>query len=582
LIGDLWDGLKLNLQAGINYTAENNRDIAKSIPLYNWDGTLAYYTIANPGESSLTPYSSQSTYRNYTGYLQYNKTIAGKHNIDLMGGASYEENDFDWFRARRDNFITDDVWSLNLGGTNNMSNDGGGNSWAIGSLFSRLSYVYDNKYILEGNLRYDGSSRFQSSTRWGLFPGVSAAWRVSKESFFKKIKFVNDLKLRASYGETGNQEGIGLYDYLQLINVGGVYPFGAGSQTQSASLAGMVSLDRTWETLVNRNIGLDATLFNSKFNFSFDYFVKTNRNLLIPVTYPSLLGAVAPYSNSGKLKTWGIEASLGYNNKIGNLEYSARLLFSDAQNKVLNYGGADTYKLGLNTIREGYPINTYFAYEFDGLIRTQAELDSYKQLGGVPSDIGIGDARFKDLNGDGTISPYGSTAGDNGDVINAGTISPRYNFGLNLGAKFKSFDVSVFVQGVGKRSMFRDGEYSMPWSDWWRQPARFYYGQTWNEDRPDARYPRLSHGNIRYWNYQASSLQRINAAYARLKNLQIGYTLPKSIMSKVSVSNARIYFSGQDLWELHNVKGGWDPESATNGFNYPFQRLYSFGLDLTF
>jgi hypothetical protein len=219
---------------------------------------------------------------------------------------------------------------------------------------------------------------------------------------------------------------------------------------------------------------------------------------------------------------------------------------------------------------------------FDGLIRNQAELDAYKQLGGVPSDIGIGDAKFKDLNHDGKISLYGDTPGQDGDVINLGNTAPRYTYGINLDGKWKNFDVRIFMQGVGKRTLFREGEYAMPWSDWWRQPPLFYYGQTWNEDRPDAPYPRLSHGNIRYWNYQPSTLQAIDAAYLRLKNLQVGYTLPQNFLITRAVSRARIYFSGFDLWEKDDVKGGWDPESSANGFNYPFQRMYSFGLDLTF
>jgi TonB-linked SusC/RagA family outer membrane protein len=414
------------------------------------------------------------------------------------------------------------------------------------------------------------------------------AWRISREAFLKNVSILNDLKLRASYGQTGNQEGIGYYDYLKLIQLGRPYPFnypypfGAGLQSQAASLSGIVSTDRTWETLINRNIGVDATLLGSRLNFSFDYFIKTNRNLLIPVTYPSVLGAAAPFSNSGELRTKGFEATIGWKDRIGNLEYNARILLSDAQNKIVYYGGADTYVPGLNRIREGYPVNTYFAYVFDGVIRTQAELDAYKQLGGVPADISIGDARFRDLNGDGKISPVGDKAGDDGDVINAGSTTPRYSFGVNLGAKFKNFDISVFMQGVGKRTLFREGEYAIPWSDWWRQPPQFYYGQTWNEDRPGAYYPRLSHGSIRYWNYQPSTLQRINAAYVRLKNLQVGYSLPADLLRKCSIFQARIYFSGQDLAELHHVKGGWDPEAAANGFNYPFQRFYSFGIDVTF
>jgi TonB-linked SusC/RagA family outer membrane protein len=580
LIADVASGLKLNFQAGINSSSENDNDIAKSVPLYNWDGALAYYAIANPQQASLTVYNSQTTYRDYTGYLQYTKKF-GKHDFDFMAGASHEENNFDWFNARRDNFTSQDVWALNLGGTNNMTNGGGGNQWGINSLFSRLSYAYDNKYLLEGNLRYDGSSRFEPGHQYGLFPGVSVGWRISQEEFLKDVRFLSDLKLRASYGQTGNQEGIGLYDYLQLISIGGVYPFGPGSQTQSAALAGMVSTNRTWERLINKNIGLDASLFNSKLDLSFDYFIKDNKNLLIPVTYPSLLGSVAPYSNSGELRTWGFEGSIGYKDKIGKVDFSARLLISDAQNKVVNYGGADTYVPGLNYIRQGYPINTYFAYVFDGLIQNQAQLDAYKKLGGVPSDIQVGDAMFKDVNHDGKISAYGNKPGDDGDVVNVGTITPRYNFGLNLNARYSNFDVSVFLQGVGKRTMFRTGEYAMPWSDWWRQPPAFYFGQTWNADRPNAKYPELSYGNIRYWNYQPSTLMEINGAYVRMKNITVGYTLPKALVEKVWLSKVRVYVSGQDIWEKDSVPGGWDPEAAQWGYNYPFQRFFSFGLDVT-
>src|SRR5205085_10995149 len=259
--------------------------------------------------------------------------------------------------------------------------------WAIGSLFSRVSYSYNNKYLLDASLRYDGSSRFQSDRRWGLFPGVSVAWRLSQENFIKNISLFNDLKVRASYGQTGNQEGIGLYDYLQLINIGGAYPFGAGTQTQSASLSGMVAENRTWETMINKNVGVDATLLSNKLNITADYFIKRNKNMLIPVSYPTLLGAKAPYSNSGELKTWGFETSVGWNDRIGKVKYSVKLIMSDAQNQVVHYGGEDSYVLGLNSlknwwdphVREGDPLDSYYGYVFDGVIRTQKELDDYKK-----------------------------------------------------------------------------------------------------------------------------------------------------------------------------------------------------------
>jgi TonB-linked SusC/RagA family outer membrane protein len=593
LIVNVLKDLKLNLQAGINHSNQDNTDIAKAVPLYKWDNSdIQYYTIANPDQASLTRTSYNSLYQNFTGYFQYSKKF-NKHDIDIMGGASYEYNNYDWFSTSRDHFSTDEVWSINLGGTQNMTSSEKAEHWAIGSAFSRLSYVYNNKYLLEANMRYDGSSRFESDKRWGFFPGVSAAWRLSQENFMKNLSFFNDLKLRASYGQTGNQEGIGLYDYLQLINIGSrpnPYPFGAGSQTQSASLAGMVSTNRTWETLINKNVGIDASLLSNRLNFTFDYFIKTNKNLLVPVTYPSVLGATPPYSNSGELKTWGFETALGWKDKIGSVKYSVKLIMSDAQNKVVKYGGANTYVLGLNSLnswpypspQEGYPLDTYYGYVFDGIIRDQKQLDDYKKLGGVPGSIGIGDAMFKDLNGDGKISLYGDKPGEKGDVVNLGSLTPRYNFGINISVAYKNFDVSIFAQGVAERTIFRDGDYAMPWSAWWRQPPLFYFDKTWNADRPNAPYPELSFGSINNWNYQPSSLQKINAAYIRLKNLQVGYTFSTNLLKKLSVSKARIYFSGQDLWELHGVKGGWDPEASTSGFNYPFQRFYSGGIDITF
>jgi TonB-linked SusC/RagA family outer membrane protein len=588
LIADLARGLKLNLQAGTNYTGKNSTDMGKPVPLYQWDGSLAYYSIASPGQSWVEEQNAQVNYQNYTGYLQYNKQLAGRHNFDLMVGSSYEKSELKNVTAGRYNIVSDQLWDLNLG-VGDMYSKGGANHWAIGSYFSRLAYSFDDKYLVEGNLRYDGTSKFQlADKQWGLFPGVSVGWRLSREAFLQDVSWINELKLRASYGKVGNQEsnsngqGIGYYDFIQKINIGGSYPFGAGRQDPAATLDGMVAYNRTWETLVNKNIGLDATILSNRLNFTFDYFNKTNKDMLIKVAYPSLLGATPPTSNAGELKTWGFETSLGWTDKVGAFQYSARVILSDANNKLVNLGGANTYTLGMNNLREGYPINSYFAYVFDGLIRNQKELDDYKKLEGVPSGIGIGDARFKDLNNDGKISLYSDQPGSDGDVTYVGNTAPRYSYGINLSAKYKGFDLGAFFQGVGKRTLFRVGEYSMPWSDWWRQPPAFYYGKTWNEDRPDAQYPRLSFGDIRYWNYQPSTMQQINAAYIRLKNLQIGYSLPENLIRKVSITNARIYVSGQDIWEKHHVLGGWDPESADWGGNYPFQRYYSFGIDITF
>src|SRR3989440_3699355 len=239
-----------------------------------------------------------------------------------MAGVSHEDYEMDTLRAGRSDFTSQDVWGLNLGSTGNMWTGGGGQQWALRSLFSRLSYGFSNKYLLDATFRYDGSSRFAPDRRWAFFPGVALAWRISEEPFARRrLLAFDNLKLRASYGETGNQEGINLYDYLQLITIGRgyetcgnppcPYPFGQGGQDHSAFLAGMVDKNRTWETLATSNVGLDATMFSSKLDLAFDYFIKRNKDMLIPVAYPSLLGAVPPYTNAGQLKTWGFETSLG-------------------------------------------------------------------------------------------------------------------------------------------------------------------------------------------------------------------------------------------------------------------------------
>ena len=522
-------------------------------------------------------------------YGTYDNTFANAHSVKVIVGGNYDYKYFKKLGMKRNGLLSESLDDFNLAKGDDISITGGQEEYAILGFFYRLNYGYKDRYLFEASGRYDGSSRFAPGNRWRMFPGVSASWRISQENFLKNSKVFNELKLRASYGQTGNQEGIRLYDYIQLLKFRDdgwgtklIYPFGNGSQSQAMGLDVLAGVDRTWEILENVNVGVDAAFLDSRLGFSFDYFVKMNNNMLIPVTYPSMLGAEAPYSNSGKLRTNGFELTLNWTDKIGNVEYSAQFQLTDAVNKLVEYGGADTYKLGLNETREGYPMNSYFAYVYDGVIKDQADLDAYKKLEGVPSNIGIGDAKFKDLNGDGKISTYGDKDGDDGDAEYVGSTTPRYSFGLNLGAKWNNFDISVFFQGVAKRTLFREGDFAMPWSDWWRYPPQFYYGQTWNEDRPDAYYPRLTHGEIRHWNYQASTLQKINAAYIRLKNIQIGYTLPKGALQKLGIERTRFYVSGQDLFEIHNVKGGWDPESDKAGFNYPFQRYYSFGIDLTF
>ncbi|GAB3652454.1 TonB-dependent receptor [Echinicola sediminis] len=575
-------GLVATGQASMTFENYDSRLIRKSIPYYFWDEKFAYYEYqTSPNNANYS--FSKTNQRNYSVRLQYDKTLGEDHNISIMGGGVHEEYDYDYFSAYRDNFVSDELFALNLGGTDNMQNSGGGNHWALQSLISRLGYTYKDKYIFEANMRYDGSSRFAEEQRWKLFKGGMVAWRLSEEDFIKDFSFINNLKLRASYGEIGNQSGIGLYDYVQNINIGGQYPFGDVQRAQSASLAGMVSNTRTWETLISKNVGLDVGVLSGRLNVSYDYYLKTNKNMLLGVTVPAVLGAAPPKSNNGELDSWGWELSTAWNDEVNEFKYGVRLVLSNGKNKITNLGGFDNYGVGFNGYREGYRSNLYYGYDFAGIIQDEETLNEYKQLGGVPSNIGIGDAMYTDLDGNGRIDAY-SDERENGDLLVLGTTDPQYNFGVNLNAEWKGFDFSAFFQGVAKRTVFREGIARIPFFWPWYHPPLLYHNNTWAPDRTDAQYPRLSHSDIRWWNYQHSNNNKENGAYVRLKNVQLGYTMkfPNALMNIKAIQKARIYFSGNDLWDYHKMRGGYDPEDNSGGTNYPFPKTISFGLDVTF
>lgn len=568
--------LKLTGQAIIR---KSDGDIEASyleVNWYDWDNNnFGKYDTPNWADRSY----NKTLYKNFTTYLDYNKIFFDKHNLSIMFGVAHESSNYDSFYAARQNFDQQEVFSLQLGSPENQTATSSGNAWTLNSFFARLNYSFMDRYILEGNFRADGSSRFTKNSRWGYFPGISLAWRISEEKFIKKLNLFDNLKLRGSYGEMGNQSGIGLYDYIQLISISGsYYPFGNGMKGQLAYPSNMVSQERTWETIKSKNIGLDLSILNNRFNASFDYFQKDNDNMLISRTYPEVLGALAPKTNDGKLQVRGWEISLGWRDRINEFSYSIRASLSDSKNKIIKGNEGSSKGVGLNSALEGYPINSYFGYKFDGIIQTAGELQAYKDKfpnGGVPGSIAIGDAKYKDLDNDGKLDT-------NGDAVYLGDMNPRYNFGFNINAEYKRFDLGLFIQGIGKRIIFLEGEASMPFQQWWWEPLQYWYGKTWTADRIDAQYPAITLDNKRYYNYQHSTNTKFNTAYARLKNIQIGYTLPNHLTKKMGISKVRFYFSGEDIFEVHNVPGGYDPENTGSYNNYPFTRNFSFGANIVF
>ena len=577
------DGLDLVGQAVIRKYDFDENVTNKIIYSRNWED-INHRTARTPNNAERR--YSKTLSKNFTLYADYKKNFNDLHDLSVMVGTSHESQNYDKFTAKRINFDQQENMSLQLGGSENQSAWSEGNAWTINSFFSRVNYTFKNRYIIEGTLRADGSSRFDPDHRWGYFPGVNAAWRLGEEGFMKNLNLFDDLKVRASYGEMGNQSGIGLYDYIQLISLSSdYYPFGGGTKGQMAKSGNIVSTSRTWETIQTTNIGLDFATLKNRLYGSFDYFWKENKNMLIPKTYPSMLGADAPSTNSGHLSIRGWEVALGWRDQINDFSYSVRFNLSDARNQVVERVGSNLIKLGLNETPTDYPLNSFFGYEFDGIIQNEQELKDYIARfpnGGIPGDLSVGDAKYKDLDGDGKLSVLGDGKEGSGDVKYLGDKNPRYNFGMNLSAAYKGFDFSAFIQGVGRRTMFLEDVANKPMAEAWFQSAAYWYGKTWTAERTDAQYPAITSTSKRGYNYYYSTNTKHNVGYARLKNLQLGYTIPSSVTAKIGLQKLRVYFSGEDLFEIHNTPGGWDPEEDGKITSYPFARNYSFGVNVVF
>ncbi len=600
---------------GYNTYFQDSRIQVKQVQYYNYTGDILV-TTANPDGASNGSYYQRSNitepYYNLIGRVAYTNTFNQVHNVNVMLGSSYERDEYNSFLAKTYSLGNANVPSLGLG-TN--SNTGGfvqdgetQNHYALGSYFGRATYDYKGKYLFEAIGRYDGSSKFIADNRWKAFGGVQAGWLITEESFMKKQKIFDLLKIRASYGTTGNQGGIGLYDYVQSLSVGSGALLGSAVATNVTTSGNLVALNRTWETVRKENLGLDFAFLNNHLTGSFDIYQNENTNMLLGQTYPGTLGAGAPAQNIGDLKTWGKEFQITWKDKIGSVNYSITGTIFDSQNKLIHYGGANTLASGINSTVEGYPLNSIFGLQYDGRLQTQAQVDAYNAKfapAGSTNNVNLpvpttlanpagqvtglrpGDNMFKDVNGDGKLSIGGSTSNP-GDLVYLGTTDPRYSFGLNLGLQWKGFDFYSIFQGVGKRTVFRSGVFRVPYSSIFQGQSAQWVGNTWTPSTPDAFYPNLHANNqqgsqINNYNYQASSWSIENGAYVRLKNVVIGYTLPSKLIK--GLSKIRVYVSGSDLFELTHIHDGWDPEATTSvsgNERYPFYRYIGGGLNVTF
>lgn len=585
---NILDGL--DFQGTLGYSTNNaaRDEQYLSIDWYQYDGT----PIQN--ENSPYPAKEKSSYTkssartdNYTAsaFLTYKKLFDEVHDISLMGGVQYDYAAYDYSGTKAMD-VEAAIESLNGKGQIYIDKV---DRWeeAILSYFGRLNYNYKSRYMVEVNARYDGSSKFLPKNRWNFFWGASAGWRITEEKFMENLRdYVNELKLRASYGEVGNQNGIGRYDGIQLYNYksnsGALLGNSKGTYVESA---GLVSTVRTWERIYNYNLGIDFGFFNNRFTGTFEIFKKKNDNMLVSRLHPGVLGGTAPSTNSGKFEANGYDVSLTWHDKIGRFNYHVGGTLTYMTNKLVD-GGNIVVNAGYNEAVNGYPLNSVFGYRYVGKVQNQDQLDYYvdKYVGSnsiaLPANLRLGDHMYEDVNKDGKLTQD--------DLVFLGSDDPKYSFSFNFGCEWKGFDFNTVFQGVGKRTIYREiDSWKVPFKAIWLNTTNQSVGNVWSPETPNNHFPTYSNSNdINNYNYIPSTWSADNGAYLRLKEIVLGYTLPKAWMNKSGfISNLRIYVSGADLWEKSYITDGWDPEATRkveNKQRYPFNRTVTFGVNATF
>ncbi len=586
-VNDLWltgavdihpfDGL--SIKGDFTYNPYSwNRDRTSRLFKEYWaaPGKYDIYPWVNPNSADLE--NTNNYYTALNAYIDFSKTF-GKHTFKILAGYNQETKNLKWFYAKRENLINNDMPSLNLAtGQQYMSETN--TSWATQGVFSRIKYDYANKYLLEINSRYDGSSKFPKHDRRSFFPSISAAWRMSEENFWKGVKpIINDAKLRISYGSLGNQNVSGNFPYISNYNVntsmdyilGGTLPVGISSGS-------LVSPSFTWEKVYQQNIGLDLQMIDNKLSFSLDvYKRKTNGMLTSGEPLPAVLGTDVPNENAADLKTYGWESTIGWKDKIGDVSYDLSFNMSDAQSKITKFSNPTG---DLSTYYVGEKIGEIWGYESNGLFQSTEEVSSSPSqsvlYGGTWNP---GDVKYVDLDGDSKITYGTNTLSNHGDKKIIGNNTPRYQFGFQAHAEWKGIDLTLFFQGTAKRDLWTNDSRFFGIGNEWDVPMKKSLDY-WTADNTGAYLPRPyingSHGN---WEVSTRYLQ--NAAYIRLKQLSLGYTIPSMWIKKAGINNARIYFTGQNLLTMTKLSKLYDPENFSI-MNYPVPKSYSIGLNLTF
>lgn len=552
----------------------------------------------------------RDTYENYVYdlYANFHRTFADVHNVSAVVGSNYERGHYKFVEPSGEDLTSDVLNDLALS-TGAKGVKSSQNEFALMGYFARLSYDYNGRYLVEANMRYDGTSRFPRNHRWGFFPSVALGWRISEEAFFAPVRpVVSNLKLRASLGSLGNQitdnsakfNKNTFYPYMRLISLANTttlnYIFD-NTQATYASLGDPTSGSLTWETIVTQNVGLDVGLFNNRLSLALDVYRRTTKDMLAAArALPAVYGYNAPYENNGELRTNGFELVVGWNDKF-NLAgkpfyYGVNLTLADSKTKITKFKGNESKVLGQDY--EGMEWGEIWGFRIKGIYQSDQEaIDrgvDQSFLGSRFTDK-AGDLIFDDVDDSKKIDIGKGTLDNHGDLVRIGNSTPRYHYGITVNMAWMGFDFSMFWQGIGKQNIYPGGNNMMFWGPYARAYSSFipkdFPAKVWSTNNRGAYFPRpvadlarelaMSKPNDRY-------LQDL--AYCRLKNLTFGYTLPKSLTKKAYLEKVRVYFSGENIFITSKLKSDYlDPEQMTydsNGRVYPFSKTFSFGLDVSF
>jgi TonB-linked SusC/RagA family outer membrane protein len=595
-------GLKIQSNFSYNFVHRAEQNVASKIEIVSPNLTNPAGMVSNgfSGNDFIDERNNFNQYYVINAFADYEFSLPEKHNLNTMVGFNQEWGQNKFVRAQNNTLITPLVQDLNA--TIGMQQTFGSQDHnALRGAFYRVNYIFDERFLLETNARYDGTSRFPKDSRFGFFPSVSAGWRISNERFMTGTStWLDELKVRASYGELGNQLlGNQFYPYIPTMGIGqSTFMLSGSARTPFVSPAGLVSPTLTWETVVSRNVGLDFTLLGGKIDASLDVFQRDTKNMLMRSTYPSLLGTAAPQANAADSRTTGWELALTWKDRTKNdVRYDVTLALSDWMATITkfdnpngaipagtNSGGNITAEGGNAQYYVGQRIGEIWGYETLGIFQSADEVASAPSQAALGNNWRAGDMRYADLDGDGRITPGNATLANPGDRRVIGNNTPRLSFGINNNVAWKNFTLNAFFQGIWRRDHWPT---SGNWT--WFFPfnaghvERYFITDSWSENNRDAYFahPHISTNDKKNIWPQTRFLQ--NAGYVRLKNLSLGYDIPFNVTKTIGLQNANVYFAGMNLWEYSPIRKPLDPESIYAGaIEYPMQRIYTLGVRITF